>query len=79
VIYGDGTTKQMSYRASDNRLGTVTLPSGETMTYDYDTAGRMTSQVTKAANGTVTSTVSYTYTSDGNIDTITDDKAGVTN
>lgn len=75
---GDRTTKQMSYRTQDNRLGTVTLQSGETMTYDYDAAGRMLSQTTKAPNGTVTGTVSYTYTANGSIDTVTDTKTGVT-
>lgn len=32
VTYGDGTFKQMTYRSNDNHLGTVTLPSGKTIT-----------------------------------------------
>ena len=78
VTYGDGTTKQMSYRPQDNRLGTVTLQSGETIAYTYDTAGRTQSQITKSANGTITGTVSYTYTANGSMDLVTDDKAGTT-
>jgi YD repeat-containing protein len=78
VTYGDGTTKQMTYRPQDNRLGTVTLQSGETIAYDYDEAGRIESQVTKAADGMVTGTVSYTYTANGSMDTVTDNKTGMT-
>ncbi|NES96694.1 MAG: RHS repeat protein, partial [Desertifilum sp. SIO1I2] len=70
VIYGNNTVKQMSYRPTDNRLGTVTLPSGETITYQYDAAGRVESETTAAADGTVTDTVSYTY-ENGNIKTVT--------
>ena len=61
----------MSYRPTDNRLGTTTLPNGETITYQYDNAGRVASETTKAANGTVIGTVSYTY-ENGNIKTVTD-------
>ena len=78
VTYGDGTTKQMSYRTQDNRLGTVTLQSGETITYTYDTAGRTQSQITKSTAGVVTGTVSYTYTANGSMDTVTDNKTGTT-
>ncbi|MBD2465978.1 hypothetical protein H6G89_33885 [Oscillatoria sp. FACHB-1407] len=38
-------------------MGTVTLQSGETITYDYDGAGRVQSEVTRAADGTVTGTL----------------------
>jgi RHS repeat-associated protein len=71
VIYGNNTVKQMSYRPTDNRLGTTTLPSGETITYEYDSARRVESETTKTAGGTVIGTVSYTY-ENGNIKTVTD-------
>jgi RHS repeat-associated protein len=71
VIYGDGTTKEMTYRASDNRLGTVKLASGETMTYDYTTAGQIRSQVTRNAAGVETDRVEYTY-ENGKVKTMSD-------
>lgn len=71
VTYGDGKFKQMNYRANDNRLGTVTLPSGETITYEYNSAGLVESETTKAPDGTVINTVSYTY-ENGNVKTVMD-------
>ncbi|MEG5045908.1 putative Ig domain-containing protein [Microcoleus sp. B4-C1] len=70
VIYGDGTFKQMTYRSTDNRLGTATLPSGETITYEYNSAGMVESETTKTAAGLVTSIVTYTYGNGGNIKTV---------
>ncbi|MBD2492233.1 RHS repeat protein [Aulosira sp. FACHB-615] len=67
VTYGDNAFKQMTYNTVDNRLETVTLPSGETITYDYDEAGRLKSQ-TSSTNGSV----SFTYTAEGAVKTMTD-------
>ena len=78
VIYGNNTVKQMSYRPTDNRLGTTTLPSGETITYDYDAAGRIKSETTKSASGTITNTVSYTYDANSNVKTVTDNTGTTT-
>jgi len=78
VTYGDGKIKQMNYRSNDNRLGTTTLPSGETITYDYDEAGRIKSETTKSANGTVTNTVSYIYDANSNVKTVTDNTGTTT-
>jgi YD repeat-containing protein len=71
VIYGDGTFKQMVYRPTDNRLASVILPSGETINYEYDNAGRVQSEITKSAAGLATSTVTYTYEDGGNLKTVT--------
>jgi RHS repeat-associated protein len=71
VTYGDGSSKLMSYLPTDNHLGTMTLPSGETIEYEYDEAGRVQSETTKTVDGTIASTVSYSY-ENGNIATVTD-------
>ncbi|WP_249070105.1 RHS repeat domain-containing protein [Argonema antarcticum] len=78
VTYGDGKIKQMDYRDNDNRLGTTTLPSGETITYDYDEAGRIKSETTKSVSGTITNTISYTYDANSNVKTITDNTGTTT-
>jgi RHS repeat-associated protein len=67
ITYGDNTSKQMTYRASDNRLETVTLPSGETITYQYNDAGQVTEQTSST-----TGSVSFTYTKEGAVKTMTD-------
>ncbi|GAA6619284.1 RHS repeat domain-containing protein [Scytonema sp. NUACC26] len=71
VTFGNNTFKQMSYRPGDNRLGTVTLPSGETIKYDYYESGQVKTQTTKN-NGVVKDKVSYTYTTEGAVKTMTD-------
>jgi len=73
VIYGDGTVKKLIYRAEDNRLATVILPSGETINYEYNSVGRVESETTKSAAGLVTSIVTYTYGNGGNVKTVTSD------
>ena len=77
MTYGDGSSKLMSYRPTDNRLGTVTLPNGETIEYEYEEGGQVKSETTKAADGTVINTVSYSY-EDGAIKTMTDDTGTTT-
>nr|WP_242054671.1 putative Ig domain-containing protein [Nostoc sp. FACHB-190] len=67
VTYGDSSFKQMTYRASDNRLEMETLPSGETITYQYNDAGQVTSQTSST-----TGAVSFTYTEEGAVKTMTD-------
>ncbi|WP_392530127.1 RHS repeat-associated core domain-containing protein [Nostoc sp. C117] len=67
VTYGDSTFKQMTYSTTDNRLETVTLPSGETITYQYNDAGQVTSQTSST-----TGAVSFTYTEEGAVKTMTD-------
>jgi YD repeat-containing protein len=71
VTRDNNTSKIMTYRPTDNRLGTMTLPSGETIEYDYYESGQVKTQTTKK-NDTVTGTVSYTYTQDGAVKTMTD-------
>jgi RHS repeat-associated protein len=71
VIYGNDTFKRMTYRSTDNRLETMTLPSGETLLYDYFSDGQVKSQTTKK-NGVVTGTTGFTYTKEGALKTITD-------
>jgi RHS repeat-associated protein len=65
ITYGDGSTTQYSYDATDNRLTQSTLASGNTIAYSYDSAGRIITQT--ATSGGTTST---TYTSDGAINTV---------
>ena len=67
VTYGDSTFKQMTYSTTDNRLETVTLPSGETITYQYNDSGQVTSQTSST-----TGAVSFTYTEEGAVKTMTD-------
>jgi YD repeat-containing protein len=49
----------------------VKLESGETMTYDYTTAGQIQSQVTRNASGVETDRVEYTY-ENGKVKTMSD-------
>ncbi|WP_206758544.1 putative Ig domain-containing protein [Nostoc punctiforme] len=67
VTYGDSTFKQMTYSTTDNRLETVTLPNGEIITYQYNDAGQVTSQTSST-----TGAVSFTYTEEGAVKTMTD-------
>jgi RHS repeat-associated protein len=67
TTYEDNTITEMTYRETDNRLGTVELHSGETITYDYNDAGQITNQ-TSSTSGTV----SFTYTQEGAVETMTD-------
>ncbi|NJK64939.1 MAG: RHS repeat protein [Synechococcaceae cyanobacterium SM2_3_1] len=71
ITYGDGRDQLLAYGA-DNRIKTVTLPSGDTINYLYNSAGEEISR-TATQGGTVTAT----YTLDGNVDTMTD-PTGVT-
>jgi RHS repeat-associated protein len=67
VKYSDLLARSMTYRSTDNRLGTVTLANGDNVAYDYNTAGQITSQT-----GTGVGTTTLTYTADGAIKTVTD-------
>ncbi|NJK65089.1 MAG: RHS repeat-associated core domain-containing protein, partial [Synechococcaceae cyanobacterium SM2_3_1] len=66
IAYGDKRSRVQDY-GSDNRLATVTLPSGEIISYTYNSAGQEESR-TATQGGTIT----ITYTADGNVDTMTD-------
>jgi RHS repeat-associated protein len=67
IKYSDQTARSMTYRSTDNRLGTVTLANGDSVTYGYNNAGQITSQT-----GTGVGTTTMTYTAEGAIETVTD-------
>ncbi len=62
------SNKTISYTyRNDSQLSKVTYPNGMTTIFGYDTAGRLTSKVTKLSNGTVIASYSYTLDKVGNI------------
>ncbi|MBE9010916.1 hypothetical protein IQ250_11925 [Pseudanabaenaceae cyanobacterium LEGE 13415] len=67
VKYSDLLARSMTYRDSDNRLGTVTLANGESIVYDYNESGQMTTQT-----GTGVGATTMTYTAEGAIASVTD-------
>jgi YD repeat-containing protein len=59
ITYGDGSTTQYAYSATDNRLSQTTLASGNTIDYVYDSAGRIVTQT--ASVGGTTSHLHYRW------------------
>lgn len=67
VKYSDVLARSMTYRSTDNRLGSMTLANGDSVTYQYNDAGQITSQTGTGVGSTTT-----TYTTNGALKTVTD-------
>jgi RHS repeat-associated protein len=73
VSHTDDHGQITSYAYSGGRLTTITDPSGQSLTFGYDAAGKI-GEVSDSTGREVT----YTYTADGDLDTVTDPLNGVT-